>query len=336
MTIISVVMPAYNVEKYIAEAIDSVINQSFSDWELIIVNDCSTDKTRSIVEKYQKIDSRIYIYDTEKNSGACRLPRFMGIKESKGEFVSSIDADDFIEPDFIQKLYDRHKQTNADIVTGRMVLCNEDGTQREPMMSIPDLEFDMQQILSGKEACKLTIGGWKLAMNGMLVKGNIYKQYVNKESLDEYNYGYADEIDSRKILLSANKIVLCDSIYYYRQQPNSIVHRVSIKAFDVLYAMDRLYELVQKEFNNEEDVFNGIYREYIGALINCQRILLTGYNRYTEEEKIIINKRIKYAYSIVKKQRMKGQTLKQKIAIIHYSLFIIISKILFGYHSHAK
>ena len=79
MAVISIAMPAYNAEKYISYAIESVIKQTFEDWELIIVDDASTDSTPNIIEEYAKRDSRIRVYTEKENSGSARLPRLKAI-----------------------------------------------------------------------------------------------------------------------------------------------------------------------------------------------------------------------------------------------------------------
>jgi len=101
MSLISVVMPAYNVSKYIQAAIESVINQTYKEWELIIVDDCSSDNTVELVREYQKRDNRIRLFSMERNSGGGFLPRCDGIKKTSGYFITSIDSDDVIEPNFL-------------------------------------------------------------------------------------------------------------------------------------------------------------------------------------------------------------------------------------------
>lgn len=101
MPIISVIMPAYNVEKYIGEAIESILSQSLADWELIIIDDCSTDNTEDVVNKYITQYPQIKLLKRKQNSGGCRLPRFDGILAAKGEFVCPVDSDDLLEKDYL-------------------------------------------------------------------------------------------------------------------------------------------------------------------------------------------------------------------------------------------
>ncbi len=325
MSLISVVMPAYNVSKYIREAINSIISQTYSEWELIIVDDCSTDNTVEIVKEYQKRYEKIRLFSTEKNSGGCRLPRFEGIIKATGDFISCIDSDDTIEPDFLKKLYSRQQEINADIVMDRMILCNEDGSLRQT--TVPDIDFDMNLLLDGRSACKLTIGGWKLPMAGMLIKSDLYKNYVSKQSLYDYNYGYSDEIDHRYLLLSASRIGLIDARYYYRQQYNSIVNKISLKMFDVLPAVERLYSLVKTEYGDDYTIMAMMHYEYIGAVTNCQKKFFRYIESFNSSERSYIQELIKTAFLHIKERKMRGRTYKQKIAILCYPAFLFTSAI---------
>lgn len=99
--IVSVIMPSYNTAKYIAESIESVINQTYPHWELIIVDDCSTDDTDSVVAKYLS-DGRIRYLKNEKNSGAA-ISRNYALREAKGKWIAFLDSDDVWLPDKLEK-----------------------------------------------------------------------------------------------------------------------------------------------------------------------------------------------------------------------------------------
>lgn len=94
MSKVSIIMPAYNNEDYIVQAIESVISQSYSDWELIIVDDCSTDSTYKLAKKMSKLDRRISVFKLESNSGSPSAPRNLAIEKSTGEYLAFLDSDD--------------------------------------------------------------------------------------------------------------------------------------------------------------------------------------------------------------------------------------------------
>lgn len=125
--LISVVMPAYNAERYISEAIESILKQSFKDFELIIIDDCSTDKTPEIIQKYSKQDPRIKTYRNETNMKLAKTLN-TGIKHANGKYIARMDADDVSLPNRleIQKTF-MEKHPYVGILGGGMVIMNQNG-----------------------------------------------------------------------------------------------------------------------------------------------------------------------------------------------------------------
>ena len=328
---VSVVMPAYNVEKYISKAIDSIISQTYRDWELIIVDDCSIDNTIAIVESYVKKYHNIRLIKRKVNSGGCRLPRFDGVLVAKGEFVCPIDSDDILEPKYLQKCVERQKATSVDIISNQLVFCDENGKERQYV--IPNRSFDTQHVLYTHDAVKLTIGGWEISVSGMLVDRDLYHKYIRNNYNSEYNFGFVDEIDQRKLLLMTDKVAFSDAKYYYRQQPQSIVHRVSKKYYEVLVAEKLLFELVEQNYKSEKEIYNRVCNNYLSQLLICQRLFLERKKNYTKEEQEEIKGKIKGAFDFAKEKKMIATGFKQKISLLSYPIFVLISYIYVFYLS---
>ncbi|MDY3063133.1 MAG: glycosyltransferase family 2 protein, partial [Bacteroidaceae bacterium] len=229
---ISISMPAYNAENYICEAIESIMAQTFTDWELIVVDDCSNDKTYSIASKLAEKDNRIRIIKRQENSGSARLPRFDGVIVAHGKYICAIDSDDTIEPEYLQKMINRQKQTQSDIVLGRMRLCNQ--KLQEDGRMIPKADYDMDKVFCGRESVIATLGSWQIAMGGMLVVSELYKNYARKNYDPQKNTVFADELDQRNLLLSASIVSMADASYFYRQQQGSVIHKINLRRFDQL------------------------------------------------------------------------------------------------------
>lgn len=111
---ISIIVPVYNAEKYLGRCIDSILAQSFKDFELILINDGSTDSSQEICDKYSLFDNRIKVISQE-NSGASSA-RNTGLSKAVGEFISFVDADDYIDTDFLQSLISVQARYNADLI----------------------------------------------------------------------------------------------------------------------------------------------------------------------------------------------------------------------------
>ena len=111
--LISIIIPVFNIDKYIEQCIESVINQTLNDIEIICVNDGSTDNSLNILKKYEQIDTRIKVFNQEnKGAGAARNK---GLEIARGDYIYFLDGDDYIEPFALEKLYTQITQNNADI-----------------------------------------------------------------------------------------------------------------------------------------------------------------------------------------------------------------------------
>ncbi|EGO9485417.1 glycosyltransferase family 2 protein, partial [Enterococcus faecalis] len=119
MKLVSVVIPVYNVEKYVEKCLDSVINQTYQNLEIIIVNDGSTDNSLSVCQKKKLSDSRIKLIN--KENGGLSSARNAGIECAQGEFICFIDSDDWIELDYIEVLLNGMENTNVDISVIQMI-----------------------------------------------------------------------------------------------------------------------------------------------------------------------------------------------------------------------
>jgi glycosyltransferase involved in cell wall biosynthesis len=112
---VSVIVPVYNVEPYLRRCLNSLVNQTLENIEIICINDCSLDESLVILKKYAKKDNRITIIDFKKNQGVS-VARNAGMKIAKGEYIGFCDPDDYVDLDFYEKLHDKAKETNADMV----------------------------------------------------------------------------------------------------------------------------------------------------------------------------------------------------------------------------
>ncbi len=113
--LISIIMAAYNAEKTIEQAINSVLNQTYPNFELLVVNDCSTDKTAALVEAVAKKDNRVRLISNKKNSGVS-YTRKHGLEETRGEWIAILDSDDAWKPEKLEKQIALQEKTNADLL----------------------------------------------------------------------------------------------------------------------------------------------------------------------------------------------------------------------------
>ena len=131
--LVSVIMPVYNCEKYLKESIESVISQSYQNWELIIVDDGSKDKSVSIIKSYMEKDKRIQLYKNESGEHGPGIARNYGMEKIRGKYTYFIDADDWIEKDLLQDTVTLAEKKHADIVPFGFIIEDNGKKIKKPL-----------------------------------------------------------------------------------------------------------------------------------------------------------------------------------------------------------
>ena len=214
----------YNAEKYIGECLDSLLNQTLQDFEVIIVNDCSTDNSLAIAETYiEKFSGRLKIFDNEKNSGA-GATRNNGLRLATGEYVFFMDADDLILAHGLEKLYTTAKQFDVDVVNDvRYYRMSNDGKELNPHIlkpylpnNAPILESNLEWRVQGLLNDNFAWAPWRrILRREFLIKNEIFfpEDVVRNE----------DEVWTHGLLFFAKKIIHIPlSICLYRLSESSI------------------------------------------------------------------------------------------------------------------
>ena len=124
---VSIIIPVYNASDYLERCLESVIHQTLNEIEIICINDCSTDNSLEIIQKYAKNDQRIKVIDCKVNGGESKA-RNIGLDNAIGEYIAFVDNDDVVDPDFYEKLYDKAKTGDFDISKGQAKLIKYDNS----------------------------------------------------------------------------------------------------------------------------------------------------------------------------------------------------------------
>lgn len=136
--LVSVIMPAYNAGAYIEDAIKSVITQSYKEWELIVIDDCSRDNTVEIVERYKNEDSRVHLLKNVENSGVSKS-RNEGIKFARGEWIAFLDSDDLWGIFKLEKQLHHANKTNSSFIFTGSSYINEKGIPFKGLFEVPEI-----------------------------------------------------------------------------------------------------------------------------------------------------------------------------------------------------
>lgn len=242
LPLVSVIVPAYNVAEYVTTVYNSVLAQTYPDWELIFVDDCSTDQTAAVVQSIADCDPRVRLYKMEHNSGTPLRPRVKGAEMAKGEYVCPIDADDDVSADFIRELIDRALETGAEITLPIMRNCRSG----EEVEIFDSGVLDKDSVYPGWDLVAHTLYEWRFGMNGALYEKELYKKSLNYllglkltvkspvVALTE-SLLFIDEVGSRVLLMDAEKVAFAaKAVYNYRYNPDSLVEIKSARSFNVL------------------------------------------------------------------------------------------------------
>lgn len=229
---ISVIVPVYNVEKYLKKCVQSVLDQDFKDFELILVDDGSTDNSGSICDDYALKDSRIRVI--HKKNGGLSDARNKGTDCAKGKYITYVDSDDYISKEYLKTLNNLVEKYSADIaITG--IKTFTDGNEPK----INNRNIYCEKVYSGIDALKnmLYQKDMDTSACSMLISESIARKHP-------FPYGkfHEDEFTTYKFYLDAS-IVAISTVkqYFYRQRKGSIMHSIGQAIIDELDAADNLY-----------------------------------------------------------------------------------------------
>ena len=243
---ISVIVPVYNVEKYIKQCLDSILNQTFSDFELICVNDGTLDNSRLILEEYKEKDSRIIIID--KENGGLSSARNAGMKAAKGRFISFVDSDDWIEPDMLENLYQNITSLDTDIsICAVHLYDDEKKTVKDDEayfnLSVFPESFD-NRAFSYKDTRDFTMNVPVMAWN------KLYRRSLIEECSAAFPEGkiFEDGPFFFSIYFKTKKVsIVRKPLYFYRiNREGSIVKKGGEQLFDIVDVINLMFEELKK------------------------------------------------------------------------------------------
>lgn len=227
--LISVIIPVYGVEKYIAQCLESVINQTYNNLEIIVVNDGTKDRSAEIAKEYAALDSRIKVYDFE--NGGLSVARNRGLEIATGDYISYIDSDDWIKKNMYETLLEAVMKNDADMVKCGIIETNRDKED--------EIAFSNTKIITNEkhEAFENYFNGilWTLAWNGL------YKRELAKKVKFPDNVVHEDNYSSGMFLYLAKKVLVipvCGN--YYRVNDAGISKGGVKKPLDKILAISKL------------------------------------------------------------------------------------------------
>ncbi|HFU3967468.1 TPA: glycosyltransferase family 2 protein [Streptococcus suis] len=219
--LISIIVPVYNVENYLDECIQTVLAQTYSNWELLLINDGSTDSSGTICDDYAKGDERIRVI--HKNNGGLSDARNAGIDNCTGEYITFLDSDDGIREDFLETCLTTAIQHDVDIVIGHFFIWDEN--QQTFYYFVEQSQKDTIELISAQEALNRQVV-WKNFNTAPFVVawGKVFKATLFNTIRFPKGKVFEDEYTIHKALLKSDSVALINKEFYmYRRHGNSIM-----------------------------------------------------------------------------------------------------------------
>ena len=240
--LISVIVPIYNTEKYLVECVESLRKQTYSNIEIILVNDGSTDASIEICDGFAEKDSRVRVFH-KKNEGVA-VARNFGIQQSNGQYVVIVDSDDIAVDRMIEVLYTQIKENDADIAVGNYYIYDE--SDGHFYYYIIDDDYCVE-VLSSQELIDRQAGSWKWNSSAFIVTvAKLYKKELFEDVSFTHGRRFDDEASTHRLFLRSKKTVFInDNLYLYRRRSGSIMRT----GFDLSWVRD-LVEVFSKKISD--------------------------------------------------------------------------------------
>ncbi len=323
MELVSIIIPVYNVEKYLDKCIQSVVNQSYKNIEIILVDDGSPDNCCTICDKWARKDNRIkVIHQTNQGLSSARNS---GIEIANGDYLCFVDSDDYVDKNYIQILYRSVHENNADMGICRFADINENNE----LLETDNIQQIADGVYTGEEILKELLFTFKIPIR--VVWNKIYK----KSLFDDLKFSVGkineDEFIIHRLIANSNKISVTNKVlYYYLHRNNSIMSSgFRIKQTDYLEALEdrvKVCEIVDKRHCNSFLSFKAKFNllktitEFYFLVNNSSQIESATKKNVKTKFRSLFNK-----YFIEYKQQNKQFNCKQSYS--HIPLFLHIFNI---------
>lgn len=312
---LSVIVPVYNSEKYLKKCIDSILNQTYTDFEIILVDDGSGDGSGVICDQYAKKSSKIKVIHKE-NQGLVAA-RKTGLENANGEYIGFVDSDDYIGEGMYEALMNDALKYDVDISIGGLVLVNENGNSNKLLSQFPIGYY-------GKKDMEENIFSKMLYHSGFIKYGMIPGVVVKVFKKSVLENGIA-KVDNRikmgeDVAITFNTIFYANSIsfvesteYFYIQHADSMIHKYSPKRMEEFMVLHEcLYSIENKKFKAQLDNFFAYL--FVYTITEC--VLSNELNVKQKEREIkTILKNLKVK-KVIYSSRFKDIPIKQKIKLL--------------------
>ncbi|MDF2878169.1 MAG: glycosyl transferase family 2 [Clostridia bacterium] len=305
MELVSIIVPIYNVEKYLPKCIESLTKQTMKNLEILLINDGSLDNSLAICHDYAKKDERIRVID-KKNEGVA-VARNTGLEEAKGDYIGFVDPDDWIEAGMYQSMYQKLIQTGGEICFCNYYKDDKLGSSQK-LLKIKKEILNRQEIID--EMIANMIGIDDLMPKYNYIMGCVWRCLYKKDFIDKYELRFKrglsimeDLVFTIEALLKCHSICIDKGIWYhYRRNPKSTLHTYNPRMWEDQIYVHQLLEVLLAEVGLGEYMSNRLDLRYIGMAFSA---IYNATNKTTQESKTQIKQRMTRVRQICADERLK-------------------------------
>lgn len=284
--LVSIIVPVFNVEKYIKESLESILSQTYSNLEVIIIDDCSTDSTYEICSKYADKNEKIKLYQTKSNKGTPSSPKNLGLKKATGEFILFVDGDDFIDISMIEILVSMAIKNDCPIVMCGAFFFNDQTGEKINCTPFRKGIFSTEKVWVDIVSTPITWGftNWAKLFNRKII--------IDKKDIVLFNENLilGEDRDWLSRVLIRTNYVFCINmpLYHYRRNISSIsssygnIVTLMHKRLSFAEANECVINIIMQYYCNFPDLIEKIFSLSFREIINSKVLIYSygGYKKY--------------------------------------------------------
>lgn len=305
MDLISIIVPIYNMEKYLPQCLDSIVMQRMKNLEVLLINDGSTDRSAHICQEYADRDKRIKVI--HKSNGGVAAARNTGLDLATGNYIGFIDPDDWIEPEMYESMHAKLSVSKYSIC-----LCNyskDDKRSRSiKLLKIKKDHLNKQEVID--DIIANMIGIEDLMPKYTYIMGCVWRCLYKKEFIDTYHLRFKEGLSIMEdLVFNVEALLKADGLcidrgpwYHYRRNPKSILHSYNPNMWEDQIQVYFLLEALLKEAHLDEYMLNRLDLRYIGMAFGA---IYNETSRTQKDNKIQITHKIKKVKQICNDERLK-------------------------------
>ncbi len=325
--LISIIIPVYNASKYLDKCITSILNQTYKNLEILLINDGSTDYSLDICNSYEKKDKRIKVIN-KKNEGVSKT-RNVGIKHSTGDYLMFVDSDDYLHEKYIEKMYFYLKKHNLDLVTSSMTFVDE--------------QYNLLKVYSYKnEDVLLSFNDIFRDLVNTSYFNSVWKIIVSSNIIKENNIMFNENLKfGEDLLFSYNLLKTVQDFgylnfpgYYYLQNNSSATHKNSMDVVNKYIEDNKyVYDIIRQYVHDDILVNNKLFTKYNFALLKFinnvkykefKKYATSFFDKMFKKDSVIIVNKINY-------ESKSNYALMKLLVKKHYFIYYLVAKTYYSF-----